>query len=345
MKFDINKLKQYETDGWIMSHNHKELPLIIWNYTQATQYESKWDDITLNCRGIVTDTDGNVIAKGFSKFFNYEENKTNIPEVLEWTRIYDKVDGSYIQLFYYDGRWIVNSKGSFYSDHVGWAEQVFNKKSEDISLDNLNKTWTYCFELLHPENRIVVDYKGEKDLIFLGAFLQGKEVDILNLKGFKSAESKLINFNYKELKELNIDNKEGYVVKFSNGERCKIKFEDYIRLHRILTEVSSYRVYEALKDGVDLNIWLEGVPDEFFNWIKDVEKEILTAYNTLDLKIRYKYNEVCKKTVGFNDKEFALHIQYNKYRAYFFKLRKHRSISAAIWKEIKPKLKYPFKDE
>lgn len=135
MKFDINKLRQYETDGWIMSHNHKELPLIIWNYTQGTQYEGKWDEITLNCRGIVTDTDGVVVAKGFKKFFNYEEKKTKLPETFEGTRIYDKVDGSYIQLFNYNDQWIVNSKGSFYSDHVGWAEEIFKTKS----IDTLNE--------------------------------------------------------------------------------------------------------------------------------------------------------------------------------------------------------------
>lgn len=121
MKFDINILERYESEGWIMSHKHKALPLIIWNYTQATQYEGKWDDITLNCRGTVTDTEGNIVAKGFKKFFNFEENRTTIPEDLSGTRIYDKVDGSYIQLFYYRNQWIINSKGSFYSDHVGWA--------------------------------------------------------------------------------------------------------------------------------------------------------------------------------------------------------------------------------
>ena len=341
MKFDIKILEQYKKDGWLMSHTHKELPLIIWNYTQATQYEGKWDEITLNCRGIVTDINGDVIAKGFSKFFNYEEKKTNIPKIIEWTRIYDKVDGSYIQLFNYKGEWLVNSKGSFYSDHVGWAQEILKNKS----IENLNTTWTYCFELIHPDNRIVVDYKDKQDLIFLGAFYQGKEVELFNLKGFESAENKLISFNYEELKTLNNQNKEGFVVKFSNGERCKIKFEDYIRLHRIMTDVSSYRVYEALRDKVDLNKWLEGVPDEFFDWIQMVASEILHNYTIVEDAIFLKYGKIVRNTVGFNDKEFALHIQHNKYRAYFFKLRKNRSIDVAIWKEIKPELKYPFKDE
>lgn len=341
MKFDINKLKQYEKEGWIMSHEHRQFPLIIWNYTQATQYEAKWDEITLNCRGIVTDTNGLVIAKGFSKFFNFEEKRTNIPEDLDWTRIYDKLDGSYIQLFNYNNTWIVNSKGSFYSDHAGWAQEILQSKD----LDNLNKTWTYCFELIVPENRIVVDYGDKKDLIYLGSFYKGKEVELLNLTGFESVNSKLIKFNYKELKALNIDNEEGYVVKFSNGERCKIKFDDYIRLHRIMTEVSSYRVYEALRDGVDLNVWLEGVPDEFFNWIKEMKDDIVSHYNFLEATVKAEFKVVNNKLGECDDKTFALYVKNNPLRAFLFKLRKDRSISNGLWKMCKPELKYPFKDE
>jgi len=317
---NLSKLTKYREEGWVVSHSHKTLPLIIWNYTQATQYEGKWDEITLACRGLVTDLQGNIVAKGFSKFFNYEEKRTNIPNNIEWTRMYDKLDGSYIQLFNYEGDWLVNSKGSFYSEQAEWAKDIL----KDKSLEDLNKTWTYCFELIHPNNRIVVDYKDKEDLIFLGAFCQGVEVDILSL---------------------NVQNKEGFIVKFNNGARCKIKFEDYIRLHRIMTEVSSYRVYEALKNRVDLNTWLEGVPDEFFNWIKEVEAEILDNYRSLELTILYKYIKVVSETPNFNDKEFALHIEFNKFKSYFFKLRKDRDISDSIWKEVKPKLKYPFKDE
>ena len=125
MKFNINTLNKYKKEGWIMAHEHKTLPLIIWNYTQATQYEGNWDNITLHCRGMVTDTEGNVVAKGFTKFFNYEENRTVIQAGN--ISIYEKLDGSYIQLFYYDGEWIINSKGSFYSDHVEWAWEILEE--------------------------------------------------------------------------------------------------------------------------------------------------------------------------------------------------------------------------
>lgn len=334
-------LKEYEEKGWIMSHEHKDLPLIIWNYTQKTQYEGYWDEVTLNCRGMVTDTLGNVVSKGFKKFFNYEEGKTNIPDMDASITVYEKLDGSYIQAFYYNDQWILNSKGSFYSDHVHWAKEIFFGKP----LHLLNTDFTYCFELIHPENRIVVDYEDKKDLIFLTAFHKGVEMIIPMIHYFEPVYKYMVKgFDYDSLKE-NVANKEGYVVRFSNGQRCKIKHDEYIRLHRIMTDVSSYRVYEALKEGIDLEEWLKDVPDEFYDWIKQEECKIRLNFENLKLKILqefYNINEMQFKT----DKEFALYVKdYTRYPSCMFSLRNNKSIKNYIWKNIKPELRYPFKDE
>ena len=48
----IDILLKYEGDGWIHSAKHPEYDLLIWNYTQSTQYESFWDEITLMCSKI-----------------------------------------------------------------------------------------------------------------------------------------------------------------------------------------------------------------------------------------------------------------------------------------------------
>lgn len=87
---DISKLNQYKEDGWLMNQIHPTLPLIIWNYTPKTQYEQFWDEITLICRGLVTDLDGNIVSRGFPKFFNIEENR-HIPT--DDFEVYEKLDG------------------------------------------------------------------------------------------------------------------------------------------------------------------------------------------------------------------------------------------------------------
>ncbi len=90
---------------------------IIYNYSRTCQYENKWDEITKSCRGLILDQDGNVVAKGFDKFFNIEEhNLENIPN--EPFEVFEKLDGSLGILFWYQGKWILATKGSFVSEQA-----------------------------------------------------------------------------------------------------------------------------------------------------------------------------------------------------------------------------------
>jgi len=101
MKYDLNILSKYIDEGLVIKQVHPTLPLSIYNYSRECQYSGKWDDITLNCRGLVLDNKGNVIAKPFPKFFNYEELKPeDIPN--ENFEVYEKMDGSLGILFYYE---------------------------------------------------------------------------------------------------------------------------------------------------------------------------------------------------------------------------------------------------
>ena len=52
---DLNLLKKYKADGYLRSQRHPYFDITIWNYTDKTQYEMKWDEITLLCRGLVVD--------------------------------------------------------------------------------------------------------------------------------------------------------------------------------------------------------------------------------------------------------------------------------------------------
>ena len=71
--FMKDKLKKYIEEKFISEQKHPELDLWIYNYTPKCMYEKKWDNITMSCRGLILDKNGNVIARPFKKFFNYEE--------------------------------------------------------------------------------------------------------------------------------------------------------------------------------------------------------------------------------------------------------------------------------
>ena len=138
MKYDLNILSKYIDEGLVIKQVHSTLPLSIYNYSRECQYSGKWDDITLNCRGLVLDNDGNVIAKPFPKFFNYEELKPeDIPN--ENFEVYEKMDGSLGSVFNYDGEWYMATRGSFQSDQAIKAKQILDTK---YNVSSLRKTRT-----------------------------------------------------------------------------------------------------------------------------------------------------------------------------------------------------------
>jgi RNA ligase len=138
----IEVLNKYYDEGLLYKQTHPSLPLIIWNYTEKVQFENLWDNITLMTRGLVTDFDGNIVARPFEKFFNMEENKyIPTPEF----EVYEKMDGSLGVAFYYNDKWIIATRGSFVSDQAIEAMELIKK----YPVENLNKKNTYLFEIIY----------------------------------------------------------------------------------------------------------------------------------------------------------------------------------------------------
>ena len=159
----LETLEKYYEDGLLHKQTHPTFDLTIWNYTPKVQYERLWDDITMQCRGLVTNSKGEIVARPFKKFFNYEEYKPEeIPN--EDFVVYEKLDGSLGILFNYQGEWILSTRGSFTSPQSIKGKEILNK--HDISA--WRKDNTYLFEIIYPENRIVVDYGNEEKLVVIG---------------------------------------------------------------------------------------------------------------------------------------------------------------------------------
>jgi RNA ligase len=221
MKYDLNILSKYIDEGLVIKQVHPTLPLSIYNYSRECQYSGKWDDITLNCRGLVLDNKGNVIAKPFPKFFNYEELKPeDIPN--ENFEVYEKMDGSLGILFYYERelsyeerykKWYINNfvSGFEYNELVipnfddpyyeptpttkgEWhlaTRGSFTSEQAIKGMEILNKynraelmeNYTYLVEIIYSENRIVVDYGKEERLVLLGIIRtdSGEELDYITM--------------------------------------------------------------------------------------------------------------------------------------------------------------------
>jgi len=347
-------LNKYYEEGLVYKQVHPTLPLTIWNYSEKVQYENLWNEITLQTRGLVTDDKGNVVARPYKKFFNMEEGKhTPTPDF----EVYDKLDGSLGILFNYNGEWVFATRGSFNSDQSIKGLELLQK----YDYYKLHKDYTYLFEIIYNDNRIVVKYPYE-DVILLGMIetKTGYDVDLYN-EGVDVRLKNLINNigisivkkydgikDYSILKSMIKDDEEGYVVKFSNGDRMKIKGEEYLRLHKIMTNVSTTSVWEMLSEGNDVLDLLKDVPDEFYNKIKMYVKDL--RYN------HYRYGEYAHKIYSYfrygkygdvepepSKKEFALHLDnckvHPKIKSICFAMWDGKDYDKIIWKLLKPEYK------
>lgn len=374
-------LDRYVSEGWLVSQKHPTLPLVIYNYSQKTQYDGHWDEVTLACRGLIVDSStGKVIIKPFPKFFNYEE----VPDQVPWggsdyVYVQEKMDGSLGILFYYGPamEWVLATRGSFTSDQAIKGMKILKSKYQ---LDSFEISVAYMVEIIYPENRIVVDYKKEK-ITFLGASINRgfaykdggddelhwtmaqaffrisgiSKKDIVKTKQFfnQPRNPDHLPFGpeiYKYLKEKNSKNKEGFVLRFfPSNFRCKIKFEDYVALHRIVTQVSSYDIWENLKDHGKLpEAFLTNVPDEFYDWVKKVETEILEKFR-FSKSLHHAHVSSILRSGLDNRKVMAeafLSIKDVRVNSgVLFSIADGRNPDSKIWDMVKPEYSRPFSNK
>ena len=336
---NLETLNRYYDEGWLLKQSHPTLPLTIWNYSPNTQYEGKWDEITLQCRGLVTDNKGNVVAKPFPKFFNIEECKHTPTEEFE---VFEKMDGSLGIAFKYEGEIVYATRGSFTSDQSKWMANYGEKYNfKSILVDG----FTYLFEIIYPENRIVVDYGGQERLVLLGIIETetGVEVpyDDIEFDGWDIVNKYDGIKDYTTLKGIIENNAEGFVVRFSNGDRMKIKGEEYLRLHKIMTNLSTTGVWEVLSNGGKMDDVLQDVPDEFYSKIKEYENDLISQRNTLLNEYQWIFNKIKNVYFEVNQKEFSrrefaeLSKKY-KHPSLLFGLLDGKDIAPSIWKIVKP---------
>ena len=396
MKYDLDILNDYIERGLVIKQVHPTLPLSIYNYSRTCQYGRMWDDITLNCRGLILDNEGNVIAKPFPKFFNYEEHTAEeIPN--ELFDVYEKMDGSLGICFYYEreltyteryklwfngnyetgmeyfeeivpnfddpyyhptpttkGEWHIATRGSFVSEQAVKGKELLGK----YNFQKLHTDYTYLFEIIYKENRIVCDYDFE-DVVLLGVIntKTGVEVNLYNDTEDVRIQNIIKNIGlnivtryntfgegFDELKREISNSKEGYVIRFRNGMRMKIKGDEYVRLHRILTNFSTTDIWELLRIGGNLDEFLDRVPDEFDNWVRLTMLELQSQFESIKFRSVTDF-EYYKIQSNGDKKEFALLIKNNDYRSILFAMWDGKSYDDTIWKMIKPVWSKPFRKD
>lgn len=357
MKLTRKILQPYVERKLVHEIIHPTEKYYMYKYSRDCTFERKWDWVTLQCRGIILDCDDNIIARPFDKFFNYEEHESPmlpaIPKSNDYD-IYKKLDGSLgISYIGTDNKIYITTAGSFISDQGARATHILNTKYKDC-IDKMLTTYcnfTYLFEIIYPDDLHVVNYYGKEDIVLIGIRnkLSGIFLDLhintpatLNFNVVEKFETEERGFA--ALQALNTRNEEGFVLCYRDGFRVKVKFADYILLHRNKALLSEKSILESLVAGVDM---LPMLPEEDRKWAENVIAKFKLEYKTIKLAVELAVNELLRDFGNVNDEKTFKRLcaqkifndegfkKYRKYSAIVFQALDAKDYSKLILKYIK----------
>lgn len=387
--FDPIDLAQAIDGGYVRTQRHPELDLGIYNYTERAVHTKTWTPVTKACRGLIADnTTGEVLARPFAKFWNTTEHTDAELAALaaEPVEVWEKVDGSLAVLYSVPGAadshpYAIATRGSFTSVQAQHATEVLRKRYPDYVPP---AGVTVLFEIIYPENRIVVDYAGLDDLVLLGGvdIATGRSVPFAELRaGWPGPAVK--RYPYSSLAEAlaapELPNLEGYVIRFVDSDvRVKAKFADYVRLHRLLTGITVRTVWEycgianlaaagidarriaqtlqmpteevegilaATPGGDWMAPFLDQVPEEFEAWIKATATEVNDRVDVWQSEQLAAYAGLGINGASRADAAATITKLPKQQQGAMFSLFDQRNIRPLGWKQTRPAHEMPFSND
>ena len=303
-----------------------------------SQFDSDFNDpIVRECRGLTLRIDQypdaiRPVCVPFFKFGNFGEGYC--PNI-DWpsARVQEKIDGSLILLWNDHDRWQISTSGTidaqraplFGLDSLSFRdlfEMAVNQR--DIPFAELDKDCTYMFELVAPQNKVVVSYPEPK-LYHIGArnniTLEEFDVD-LGIDKPKQYSFGSIEECVEATKKLPY-NEEGYVVVDRYWNRVKIKSPAYVAVHYLKN--NGVQTTERL-----LDVMRQGEVEEFLTYFPEFQEnidKIRGAFHLIHARLcRFLYVDLGQrgpeKRSFESQKEYALLVKDHPFSAYFFEYRK-----------------------
>jgi len=274
--------------------------LRVYTYTDSCVFSRNWTDITLNSRGhVLNRKTGEMVACSFPKFFNLGERPETAESVLPWDggfTAFEKVDGWLGNLYRYNGSFAISTRGSFHSPGAEWATQFLQEKYD---LAGLPDEVTLVFELVSPLTKIIVNYGEKEDLVLLAAFNRhtGEEFSRSQVatwaRRYGFSLPKIFRGTVQKFRQLlaNIDGRqaEGFVIRFANGLRVKMKAEDYVRRAKIVSNLTPLSVWGAMLGGRLNRTYRESVDGDYLDKLDAIAEELEAQFVAINCEIEVDF--------------------------------------------------------
>lgn len=336
-KKDFPKLSSYINNGGFIVEKHFSEDLFIYGYSVLENNFRIWDNFSVNLRGLIVNSVGEVISRGIPKFFTFKSTLSERKILLNENQlfnipvgpfeIHEKIDGTLGILYWINDKPFIASQRSFRGKKVEKANSIFYSKYQSL-FNLLKRDRTYLFEFIYPETRVVVNY-GDIEDMYLIAVIENSTGESLNLEdenvGFPLPANYTEDFkqvtNFKDLQNLNLRNKEGFVIKFADGQRIKIIFPWYRETHNLIDQLKYlHKSIHSLNSRLKKHLNLPSKPLSFKHIcekiqsgesLSAIEKNIPDAFyyygveEWIESKLckfdNHEFEDDCKFEVGLNN--------------------------------------------
>lgn len=335
------EVRAYKELGTINVTRHSDGDLLIFNYGVKATFEGRWNTVERASRGLIVHwPTGTVAARPFEKFFNL--NEANAPELPPGPfEVTAKMDGSLGVLYRRPAGYTIATRGSFVSKQAGWATSYLRKHHD---LSGLDPDVTLLFEIIYPENKVIVNYGETRGLYLIGA---------RRFDGY--------DFSYRELSELAgrfklpvvpsvevssledlvklahaTNGVEGWVVRFGDGSRVKVKTVEYITFARLLVGLTPNRVRETLLGNqADWDSFMMSLPEELYRQVSEMAAIINGAVAAEEARLLALFESVAP-LAATSRKDFAqvVRTQHLRDSPYLFVLLDGKPIRPLILRQL-----------
>lgn len=281
-----------------------------WKYTFSATKVGKWNKVETSARGLLTDSEGNIIGRPYKKFFEWEEvaHKPSLRKGFHGpVEVMDKLDGSLV-IGYNDpstGEYVLATSGtpagapdvkrrdgSLWPNMSKHFNNLYKEKYQDKWTPEAG--YTYIWEAITPLSKIVVNYGDQDKLVLTGKvnIETGVSQPLSSISEWPFEKAEIFSYNSLEeaLEANNRKGMEGYVVHFTETDaRVKLKQADYRTIHKLsAVNPTKGSVAKLMANGVEkdhiMAIMKDPVRRESFSRLYDeVSAEINEVVDSLKL--------------------------------------------------------------
>lgn len=292
-------------------------------------FDSFWDmydGFYRECRSVVIDVKNNcLVLTPFRKFRNLNEGEETLYEnvmkriqTAKCVEISNKLDGSMQAARYYEGKIVMSGSQSLDTEN-SWRlndgyRMLMEKRGYQMMLkDHPDKT--FIFEYISQRDAHVVKYDVEGlFLIGIRDVRDGKEssykdvIEMAERYGIPATEiyKKTLDEIVGELDSKKSNEAEGFVINI-DGFKVKVKYNDYVYMHKLLSAISSVNVVIQNVAEDTFDDMISKVPKAYRDRVVKVAQIVYSYKKKQEEKIERAYKKAPKE----DKKQFMIWVTEN----------------------------------